>query len=56
MNEEFDDYSSQSADSDACCSKATVLLVDDIVFNLIPLKSIITQSYGLVCDEAYDGL
>lgn len=38
-----------------CCTKATVLLVDDIVFNMIPLEQIF-NTYGLICDKAHDGV
>ena len=29
--------------------------MDDVVFNLIPLRSILTKTNFLKCDEAYDG-
>lgn len=38
-----------------CCSKATVLLADDLVFNMIPVEQILTSDYGLKCDKANDG-
>jgi len=39
-----------------CCSKAEVLLVDDVLFNLLPLKAIIESKYKRKCDEAVNGL
>ncbi len=39
-----------------CCSKAEVLLVDDILFNLIPLTAIVESTVNKKCDEASDGL
>ena len=38
-----------------CCSKAEILLVDDFVFNLMPLKVVIETNYNKVCDEAENG-
>jgi len=39
-----------------CCSKAEVLLVDDVLFNLLPLKAIIENKFKRKCDEAVNGL
>lgn len=38
-----------------CCSKAEVLLVDDIRLNLIYLKAMIENENGPKCDEATNG-
>ena len=38
-----------------CCSKSEILLVDDFVFNLVPLKVIIETHYDKLCDEAENG-
>ena len=45
-----------SSDGPACCSQATVLLADDLVFNMIPLEQILINTFGLTCDKAKDGL
>lgn len=44
-----------SQGGDKCCSQATVLLADDLVFNMIPLEQILKNTYGLTCDKAQDG-
>jgi len=41
---------------ESCCSKAEVLLVDDVIFNLLPLKAIVCKKFNLKCDEAENGL
>ena len=33
-----------------------MLLVDDVLFNLMPLKAIVEHQFGRKCDEATDGL
>ena len=38
-----------------CCSKAEVLLVDDFVFNLMPLRVVIELQLNKLCDEAENG-
>ena len=39
-----------------CCSRAEVLLVDDIMFNLIPLKALMECNFKQqTCDMASDG-
>ena len=38
-----------------CCSKAEVLLVDDIEFNLIPLKEMVQGQFKKNCDKAENG-
>jgi len=40
---------------DECCGKATVLLADDLVFNMISIEHILKNEYGLKCDKANDG-
>ena len=60
INESEEVQSSEQDDSDEeseeqCCSKATVLLADDLVFNMIPLEQILNNTYGLTCDKAKDG-
>lgn len=40
---------------EACCSKATVLLADDLVFNMISIEHIFADQYGLRCDKVSDG-
>ena len=44
--------SKEDSDSSKCCSKSTVLLADDLVFNMIPLEQILKKTYGLKCDKA----
>ena len=46
---------SEASEEDSCCSKSTVLLADDLVFNLIPVEQILNQEHGLKCDKANDG-
>mmetsp|Transcript_26392 Transcript_26392/g.32947 ORF Transcript_26392/g.32947 Transcript_26392/m.32947 type:complete len:94 (+) Transcript_26392:219-500(+) len=43
-------------DEKRCCSQAEVLLVDDLLMNLIPLKYIIMKNFRRGCDEAVNGL
>ena len=38
-----------------CGCKATVLLVDDCHFNLIPLRAILEEDFDIEVDEAMDG-
>ena len=38
-----------------CGCKATVLLVDDVPFNLIPLRTILESEYKIDVNEAMDG-
>lgn len=40
---------------DDCCSKASILLVDDLVYNMTPIEKIFNEEYGLQCDKASDG-
>ena len=55
-NSDLEEEEEEGSDSeDECCSKATVLLADDLVFNMIPLEQIIVTQYGLKCDKAQDG-
>lgn len=53
----YDQVSVRASDVsvDQCCSKATVLLADDLVFNMIPVERILSDDYGLKCDKASDG-
>lgn len=44
-----------SSDNGSCCSKATVLLADDIVFNNTTVEQVLTNTYGLRCDKVSDG-
>ena len=37
------------------CGEAEVLLVDDIPFNLLPLKAMVEDMFGRKCDEAVNG-
>ena len=46
---------SNASSEEDCCSKATVLIADDIVFNMIPLENILVHTYGLTVDKAKDG-
>ena len=46
----------ENAEDKECCSKAEVLLVDDILFNLIPLRAMVESTVNKNCDEAADGL
>ena len=50
--EEEEYYGNEEGDNGLCCSKATVLLADDLVFNMIPLEQILVHTYGLTCDKA----
>ena len=38
-----------------CCSGATVLLVDDVPFNLLPLLHIVENKFKQKCDQAVHG-
>ena len=53
----FSDSDSQEEKklADQCCSKAEVLLVDDIDFNLIPLKEMVQGQFEKNCDKAENG-
>ena len=42
-------------DSNECGCKATVLIVDDSAFNLIPLEYML-KKMGIICDKANGGL
>ena len=41
--------------SKACTCKATVLVVDDNQFNMLPLTMLLKSNHGLTCLEASDG-
>jgi hypothetical protein len=44
-------------DSDGKCRcKATMLIVDDSSFNLVPLKMILKSKLSILCDQGEDGL
>ena len=38
-----------------CCSQSEVLLVDDMIFNLLPLETIFENFFGKKCDKADNG-
>jgi len=38
------------------CSKTEALLVDDVLFNLIPLRAIMEDNFNTKCDDAINGL
>lgn len=37
------------------CCESSVLIVDDNVFNLIPLELLLEEHFGLKCDKAMNG-
>ena len=43
-------------DNEPCCGKTEALLVDDVLFNLIPLRVIMEDNFNTKCDEAVNGL
>ena len=47
--------SANSSDGEKCCSRSEILLVDDVMFNLMPLHGIIKKTYQRKCDEAVNG-
>lgn len=54
MIEEDDDE--EDEDEAQCkCIEATVLIVDDNIFNIIPLELILREICGLHCDKAMNG-
>ena len=59
MNSSFShSISSGSLNCDKCQSQpmAEILIVDDSMFNLIPLELILSEIYGLKVDKASNGL
>ena len=46
----------QQKEGKTCKCEATVLIVDDNDFNLIPLEAILESEFDLKCDQACDGL
>ena len=52
----FDDALIKSIKSNhSCTCKATVLVVDDNEFNLIPLTTLLESNHGLTCIKSSDG-
>eukprot|EP00347_Sterkiella_histriomuscorum_P018274 403346138 len=54
-NELSDDNSSINTKQKQCTCTAQILIVDDNMFNLIPLEMILKEMFGLQVDKAFNG-